>query len=375
MDLYGVLGVRRTASAAEIERAFRRLARRYHPGVNPGDRVAAEMYGQVQRAYDVLGDAGRRREYDGGAPPAAPPPAVDAPVRLEGFDFSAVADGAGAATFSELFADVFQDAAREAVAPSRGGDLELSVDVSFADAVRGAEVPISVARQARCEACAGHGRVARPPVPCRECRGLGTRQWRRGHLVFSKACETCAGIGHLTWEHCRLCLGLGTVARTDVITLVVPAGLEAGARLAVPGHGHAGARGGPTGDLYVTVHVASHPVFRRVGRDLCVTVPVAVHEAALGARIEVPTLEGVARVSIPPGTTSGRRLRVRGQGVGASVENRGDLIIEVSIALPPDLDEDSRALLREFGRRNPCDVRRHLVDPVSTGRSGGRAGQ
>ncbi|MCC7008394.1 MAG: J domain-containing protein [Acidobacteria bacterium] len=360
MDLYGVLGVARTASAAEVERAYRRLARRYHPGVNPGDRVSAEMYRQIQHAYDVLGDAGRRREYDGGGRLAPEPAPAAATVRLEGFDFTAVAEGSRAATFSELFADVFQDAAREAVAPSRGADLELPLRVSFEEAARGGAVPLSVTRQERCAACAGHGQVRRPPAPCRECGGTGVRRWARGHLVFTKPCDGCAGQGRMLWDQCRACHGLGTVPRTEVVTIAVPAGLESGARIAVPGRGHAGARGGPTGDLYVTVDVADHPVFRRAGRDLHVTVPVAVHEAALGARVEVPTLDGVARLHIPPGTPGGRRLRLRGQGIGTADGDRGDLVVDVQIVLPPDLDEDSKALLEEFGRRNDVDVRRHL---------------
>jgi len=358
MDLYGVLGVPRTASSAEIERAYRRLARRYHPGVNPGDRVSAEMYRQVQLAYDVLADSARRRQYDIGQHPA-PPTAVSATVELEGFDFTAAAEGPGAATFAELFADVFQEAALEAVAPSRGNDLELPLRLSFLDAARGASVPLSVTRQERCGHCQGFGRVGRVPATCRICGGRGVRRWTRGHLVFTRACEACAGEGRAGWEPCRTCAGVGTTPRTEVVAIAVPPGVESGARIAVPGRGHAGARGGSTGDLYVTVEVADHPVFRRSGRDLHVTLPVAVHEAALGARVEVPTLDGSARLSIPPRTPGGRRLRIRGQGVGADGD-RGDLLVEVQIVLPPELDEESEALLREFGRRNDGDVRRHL---------------
>lgn len=365
MNLYSLLGVSATASVAEIERAYRRLARRYHPGVNPGDRVSEEMYRQIQHAYDVLADPDRRREYD--RHPSAQAQAQargEATVTFEGFDFSAPAEGALAATFTELFADVFQDAAREATAPTRGHDISLSLRVSFADAALGAAVPLSVTRHERCPSCLGVGRIRRPPLPCPHCAGDGARRWARGHLVFTKACEACGGTGRLESEGCRACAGVGTLARTEVVTLAIPVGIESGARLAVPGRGHAGARGGPAGDLYITLDVADHPHFRREGRDLHLVLPVAVHEAALGARVDVPTLNGSARLRVPPGTVSGQRLRVAGQGVGPDDETRGDLIVEIRLVLPPDLDEPSKELLREFGRLNSADVRRDLFSQM-----------
>jgi molecular chaperone DnaJ len=363
VDLYALLGVPRTAAPADIERAFRRLARRYHPGVNPGDRVSEAMYQQIQEAYAVLGDASRRREYDRGARGEQ---VVEATITFEGFDFEAPAEGPRAATFSELFSDVFQQAAQEAIAPSRGADIDLEVAISFRDAARGAGVPVSVTRQQRCVTCAGRGRVTRPVAACPACAGTGTRRWARGHLVFTKACDVCAGQGRVDSETCRTCAGVGTSSRTEVLTLSIPAGVDTGARMAVPGHGHAGARGGPSGDLYVTVRVGAHPFLRRDGRDLHVTLPVAVHEAALGARVDVPTLDGTVRVRIPPGTPSGQRIRVRGQGIGVSPdrsdEEAGDLVVDVQIVLPRELDEESRLLLQEFGRRNGEDVRRTLFE-------------
>jgi molecular chaperone DnaJ len=183
--------------------------------------------------------------------------------------------------------------------------------------------------------------------------------------VFTKACEACGGGGRLEMEPCRTCGGVGTSIRNEVVTLTVPPGVEPGTRMAVPGRGHAGARGGPAGDLYVTLDVTPDPVFRREGRDLIVTVPVAVHEAALGARIEVPTLDGPARLRVPRGVQSGQRLRLRGQGIGSAgsdPSHAGDLVVELQIVLPPQLDERSQALIEEFGRRNAGDVRRHLFN-------------
>ncbi len=363
MDLYGALDLDASASAAEIERAYLRLARRYHPRINPGDRLAEERFRQVSKAYEVLGDADRRREYDRSRS-VEDPSVVAATIAFEGFDFSSLAQGHDAATFSEMFSDVFQDAARRATSPEQGSSLELTMALSFEDAMRGGQIPMSVVRQERCPGCAGAGRVAIAPIPCPVCRGAGATRWARGHMVFTKPCEPCASTGRLTGQSCRICAGVGLQARSEVVTLVIPPGIEHGARLAVPGRGHAGARGGPMGDLYVSVEVSPHPVFTREGRDLRMWLPVAVHEAALGAKVDVPTLNGPVKVRIPPGTGSGTKLRVRGQGIAsahsADPAMAGDLIAEVQIVLPPVRDERSKALLREFGALNPGDVRAHL---------------
>jgi molecular chaperone DnaJ len=360
MDFYTLLGLSRAASADEIERAYRRLSRRFHPGINPGDRVAAETYRQIQHAYSVLADLERRREYDRGAGRSSAE--AETAASFEGFDFSATAEGPRAATFSELFAGVFQDAAREATTPSRGADIETTLTLSFVDGVRGGQFPLSIVRQDRCPSCAGDGRVPRPVIACPACGGQGARRWARGHMVFAAPCEGCVGTGRLTTQPCRACMGVGVQTRSEVATILVPAGIESGARVAVPGRGNAGARGGPAGDLYVTIEVGEHPFFRRVGRDLYLMLPVAIHEAALGARIEVPTLDGPVRVRIPPGTSSGRQLRLSGRGIpaGNGAGDPGDLIVETRIVLPPIRDERSKELLREFGRLNDVDVRRDM---------------
>jgi molecular chaperone DnaJ len=366
MDLYSLLGLTRTASSGEIERAYRRLARRYHPGVNPGDRVAEQAYQQIQEAYRVLADADRRREYDHGAvstPRTAS--AAGATVAFEGFDFSAPAEGALAATFSELFADVFQHAARQATSPDVNGDIHAVVRVPFLDAMRGAEVPISVTRQAWCTSCGGQGHLARAAVVCPACNGEGQRRWARGHMVFSGTCETCLGQGRLVTQPCRVCRGSGVAPRTEVVTVHVPAGTEPGARLAMPGRGHASGSGAAPGDLYVTVEVGTHPYFRREGRDLHVSVPVGVHEAALGAVVEVPTLGEPVQVRIPAGTAPGQQLRVRGFGAaaGGQTDQPGDLVVDVQVYLPPVLDQRSAALLGEFGQLNDMSpVRRARFD-------------
>lgn len=375
MDFYALLGVTRGASAGEIERAYRRLLRRFHPGVNPGDRAAAEMYRQVQQAFDVLGDLERRRDYDRGAArqvPSAPEQPVT-PLAFEGFDFSFTAEGPMAATFTELFADVFQDAAREAITPSRGSDIESTLELSFRDALYGGRHPVSVTRQERCAVCMGDGRLPRPATVCSACNGQGTRRWARGHMVFTRHCDECGGSGRVSVQACRACHGAGIKARSEVVTVEVPRGVEEGDRLTVPGRGNAGARGGPAGDLYLTVRVASHPHFVREGRNLHLTLPVAVHEAGLGARVDVPSLNGPLKLRIPAGTPSGRVLRIPGQGVPAPAGSgeAGDLLVHVQIVLPPVRDERSRELLREFGRLNAADVREHLLGAAGPSRSAG----
>lgn len=363
MDLYGALDLGPAATAADIERAYLRLARRYHPRINPGDQRAEERFHQVQQAYEILGNPARREEYDRSRTVRAAGPG-GASIAFEGFDFSAMAQGHDAATFSEMFSDVFQDAARRAVSPERGAALELTMPLSFEDAMRGGPYPVSVVRQSRCGGCAGAGRVAVPPAVCPACRGAGATRWARGHMVFTKPCEACDATGRVTAQGCRHCGGTGLDTRAEVVTIVIPPGIDDGARLTVPGWGHAGARGGPMGDLYVSVRVTPHPVFSRDGRDLRMQLPVAVHEAALGARVDVPTLSGPVTVRIPPGTGSGTRLRVRGHGIpsphSADPDLAGDLIVDVQIVLPPVRDERSKALLREFGALNPVDVRAHL---------------
>jgi molecular chaperone DnaJ len=361
VDLYALLGVTRTASAAEVERAYRRMARRYHPGVNPGDRVAERLYQQVQEAYLVLGDADRRREYDRGSAPDL----VEAPpVAFEGFDFSAAADGPLAATFSELFSDVFQQAAREATTPSRSLDVSVMLHLAFEDAVRGCQVPLSVTRYERCAVCRGRGFLARTVAACSVCGGEGVCKWTRGHMVFSKTCEACGGNGQSVRDGCTACHRSGVTPRTEVVTINVPPGLESGSRVSVPGRGHASALGGPSGDLYVTVEVGTHRHFERAGADLRLTLPVAIHEAAFGAVVTVPGLDGPVRVRIPAGTRSGASIVVRGRGgVKPGLAERGDLVVTVQIALPAVLDARSRALLREFGQINSGDVRQGLFEP------------
>jgi molecular chaperone DnaJ len=358
MDFYIVLGVDRAATLNDIKRAYKRLARKYHPDINPGDRLAAQQFREIAQAYETLSDPDRRRRYDtgGGSATSAEPSTFG----FEGFDFSISVSGTSAPTFGDLFADVFQQRdPQPAFGPQRGADLHLTVTVAFADAMRGGDRQISVTRQEPCRMCHGAGVLKTAEKSCGHCHGTGSVKSARGHMVFSKPCPHCAGLGTQAEMRCPSCGGHQFETRTETLTLHAPPGLPDGARIRVPGKGNAGRSGGEPGDLYVTLRVEPHPVFRRDGDDLHVIVPIAIHEAALGAKVDVPALEGTARLRVPPGTQSGQRFRLRERGAPSARDGRrGDLVIEVRLVLPKLLDERSKELLREFGRINSEDVRR-----------------
>lgn len=358
MDLYATLGLDRGASVADIKRAYRRLARKYHPGINPGDRAAETMFARVSEAYDTLIDPERRRVYDSAGRVAGPPAA--GAFEFAGFDFSMSARGPQAATFTELFAEVLHPMAPDAVEPARGADVHAALSITLEESIRGVERQVVVARQVACPGCAGAGEVRTPEAACAHCRGAGHVRWARGHMVFSKACAACGGTGRQRSQRCAACAGHGRAVRTDAVVVRIPPGVPDGARLRVPERGHAGRYSGPAGDLYVDVRVQPHPSVRREGDALHLVVPVAVHEAVLGARITVPSLDGPLKVTVRPGTQAGDRVRVAGRGVPRPDGSRGDLVVEVRLVLPPAVDERSRELMREFGRLYDGDVRRDV---------------
>jgi molecular chaperone DnaJ len=355
MDLYVVLGVRQDASESEIKRAYRRLARRFHPDINPGDNAAAAHFQQVLEAYETLIDRERRVRYDSGETAAAPTEARRS--GFEGFDFSSRGPDYSA-TFGDLMAEVLIEHGARRPAPARGADLHHDADVSFAESFHGCERALSVTRRETCRACRGAGAARLAASPCGVCQGQGAVRTVRGHMVFTRSCSACGGTGQQAPRPCPSCAGAGHEVRAEPVTLRLPAGIGDGERVRVAGKGDAGPRGGPAGDLYVTVHVAPDARFRREGNDLHVVVPVGVHEAALGARVELEGLDGPVKVRIPPGTQSGQRFRISERGM-VSVRGgpRGDLIVEARLMLPDVLDERSKALLREFGEINGAQVR------------------
>lgn len=358
MDYYVVLGLRPGASEGEIKRAYRRLARRYHPDINPGDQAAEAVFRRIVEAYETLVDPQRRRMYDAGSAPHAE---SERALSFEGFDFSVVTDPRTSATFSELFAEVFaRSAGVHDARPQAGAEIYADVSISFEESVRGAERGLTVTRQEICATCDGRGVVRTVEGQCIACHGSGSIRWTRGHMVFSRACTTCGGTGRRRELVCGACGGQGTTIKTERVSVRIPAGVADGARVRVPGKGHAGRYGGKVGDLVVAVNVAEHPLFQRQGDDLLLKIPVAIHEATLGARIDVPTPAGPAKVRVPPGTQPGQRFRLHGRGIAGTDGRIGDLVVEIKIVVPQLRDERSKELMREFAELNPGNVRREL---------------
>jgi molecular chaperone DnaJ len=359
MKLYITLGLRPGATDGEIRRAYRRLARRFHPGINPGDHAAAERFQQIVAAYEVLIDPEQRRRYDAGEMRAAPEPAPA--FEFQGFDFSAVAEGRAASTFGDLFADVIR-AAVPGGAPARGVDLHGEVQITFDAAMQGTVCRLTVTRLNRCVVCQGRGRVDTiEAAACPHCGGAGSVRGARGHMLFTKSCGHCGGTGVQHAIVCQACRGEGALMHTEALSIDLPPGVSDGESLRFPARGSAGRHGAPPGDLLVTVHVAPHRFFRRDGDDLHVEVPVALHEVMLGARIDVPSPSGPTKMKIPPGAQSGQQFRLRERGVPSRRGGPpGDLVVTIKLVLPALQDERSKALIRELADLNPQGVRQDL---------------
>jgi molecular chaperone DnaJ len=350
-DYYEILGVSRDASDKEIKAAYRRLARKYHPDLNPNDRAAEEKFKEIAEAFAVLSDPEKRARYDRGGHEAFGPD-FD-PFAGTGFDFRTF----GFPDLGDLFAEVFGATGRTRQRrAARGRDLELEIRIPFVEAVRGTTIEVRLPREAACGACGGSGsRAAGGGQACPDCGGTGRRTQRKGALTVSLACGRCQGTGRLgASSPCAACAGRGRVPVEERVRVRIPAGIEDGGRVRLPGRGDAGQLGGPPGDAYLVVRVEPHPVFRREGGDLYCDVPIGLATAALGGKVEVPTLEGKATIEIPPGTRSGQRFRLRGRGVpGSGSKPAGDLYAVIQIVPPPSLDARSRQLLEEFARLNP----------------------
>ena len=401
-DYYELLGVKKSASAEEIRKAFRKLARKYHPDVNPGDKVAEERFKAMSEANDVLSDPKKRKIYDqvgfysdnidpataeayargggqpgagaggfGGGFPGAQPGAAGqgVPFDFGGFDFSDMFEGArgqraaggGAGGFRDIFSGMFGGrggAAQEG--PEPGSDLEYQVNVPFWTAIRGGVMKLNITRQDTCGNCHGSGVIEQPGV-CPQCKGKGTIEQSANRMKFNVTCPRCGGTGKNV-SPCPVCHGEGVVSRTEPLEVRIKAGTRDGQRIRIPGKGNAGGHGGAAGDLYVIIRAGEHPVFRRDGDDIQITVPVTATEAALGAKIEVPTIDGRALLKVPPGTQSGQKLRLREKGVPSATKEgvRGDEIVEVKLTVPMPRDEKTKELLRELAKLNPEDPRAEL---------------
>jgi len=363
-DFYKVLGVPKDASAADIKKAYRKLAQKLHPDANPGDKTAEERFKEVGRAYGVLSDLKKRAEYDearrllgsgafgGGFPGGGFPGGFPGGTRVRVEDLGGLGD---------LFGNLF-GGGRGQTAARRGRDVESEVTLGFEEAVRGATIPLQLRGPAPCHTC--HGSGAKPgtlPRPCPTCNGRGTVTRDQGLFGLSSPCPTCQGRGSVIDDPCPTCKGRGSEIRTRELRVRIPVGVSDGATIRLKGQGEPGQAGAPAGDLIVKVHVSPHPLFGRSGQDLTITVPVTFAEAALGTELKVPTLDGPITLKVPPGTQNGRTFRVRGRGVpGAGRKHAGDLLVSLEVAVPEKLSRKERELLREFASLSEISPRTHL---------------
>ena len=381
-DYYETLGVARDAAEEDIRKAYRKLARKYHPDLNPGDKSAEERFKKVQEAYDILSDAKKRQMYDqvgfyteNGFPGASPGGGAGAGggytnVDFGGFDFSDYFRGGGqtesetrtGGSFRDIFSQFFRGGGGGAAEqqPEKGADLEYGLNISFWQAIRGTQTKIEVTRYEQCPTCHGTGGSEAGSIACPQCNGTGTVSQMAGNMKFNLTCPRCHGKGRLK-NACPTCHGDGRIAQKETVEVRIPPGAQDGSRLRVAGKGNAGTMGAPPGDLYITTHVEPHAVFRREGDNIVMKVPITVAEAGLGAKIEIPTIDGKTLLKIPPGTQNNQKFRLRERGVFNSRKNmRGDQIIEVMLEAPKVSDERTKELLRELAQLHPEDPRRQM---------------
>ncbi len=383
-DFYKVLGVAKDASAADIKKAYRKLARDNHPDSHPGDRAAEDRFKAVAEAYDVVGDAEKRKQYDDMRTGFGP---FAGGGQGGGFDVNDLfgqgrgGTAAGGGGFGDLFGGMFggggpTGATRTRTAsPRRGADLETDATIGFADAIDGVTVALRLSSDAPCPDCSGTGAKAGTlPRVCPDCDGVGMRAASvGGAFTMNETCPACRGRGLVVDDPCPSCHGSGRGLSNRTISARIPAGVKDGQRIRLRGKGANGERGGPPGDLYVTVKVASHPLFGRKGDNLTLTVPVSFDEAALGADIKVPTLSGApVTLKLPAGTPNGRAFRVRGRGVtrtnGPSAGTTGDLLVTVEVQVPAHLDDQARAAVQAFrDATGGSDLRANLFDRSTGG--------
>ncbi len=381
-DYYQILSVKKDAKADEIKKSYRRLARKHHPDVNPNDKVAEEKFKEVQEAYDVLSDEKKRKVFDrfgyyndnldvnspfssGATSGGGSSPGFD----FSGFDFSTGPTSGGGSSFRDIFSDLFGGSGGGVGAqpeppkamPKKGRDIEIPLAMSFEEAFTGLTTNITVNRSEQCSRCQGAGDTGGPLVQCSTCKGTGQVMKTGGRLQFAQKCQDCSGTGRRRTP-CSLCNGKGTTPKTEQVKIRIPAGVDTGSRVRIPKKGHGGRLGAEPGDLFIVTNVGKHPLLTRKGENVYLTAPITIAEAALGAKIEVPTVEGRAQLKIPPGTESGQKFRLRERGF-PSLRNpslRGDQFIEVRITLPRILSEETKELLRQFEKLNSENPRKAI---------------
>jgi molecular chaperone DnaJ len=354
-DYYKTLGVTKGASADEIKKSYRKLARKYHPDANEGNAKAEERFKEISEAYNVLSDEKRRKEYDeartlfGGGPRMPGSTGTSGGYNFDLGDLFGNTTGGAGSRLGDLLGGVFGrgGGTTQQARPRRGADVETETSLSFSDAIDGATVSLRLTGEGPCKVCMGTGaKAGTVPRVCPTCEGTGQGSRNLGSFAFSEPCKTCRGRGLVVDDPCTTCSGSGRAMSTRTIQARIPAGVADGQRIKLAGKGAPGERGGPPGDLYVRVHVAQHPVFGRSGHNLTLTVPLSISEAALGAEIKVPSHHGMpVSLRIPAGTPNGRTFRVRGKGVRRKDGTVGDLLVTVSVQVPTELNDKAKAAL------------------------------
>jgi len=378
-DYYAALGVAKDAESSVIKKAYRKLARELHPDKNPGDAKAEARFKEVSEAYDVLSDSAKRKEYDeartlfasgGFRPGFSGPGGFSGTGSAPSYDMSDLFGSGGG--LGDLFTDLFGNSGptsgrTRGATSTRGQDATADVSLDFEDAVRGTTLGLQLSGPAACRTC--HGTGARPGTSahrCASCGGTGFVSRNQGAFGFSEPCRDCRGTGQIIDSPCADCGGTGSTTQTRSITVRVPAGVRDGAKLRIPGKGTPGSRGGPAGDLFVTVHVRSHPLFTRNGDDLMLAVPITYQEATLGTTLRVPTLDGAVSLRVAPGTPSGQTLRVRGRGVTTG-KRTGDLLVNVEVAVPKKLSAPAREALEKYAAAESHDPRPQITAALLRG--------
>jgi molecular chaperone DnaJ len=359
-DYYQVLGVDKKASTADIKKAYRKLARKYHPDLNPGDKSAEAKFKEIQEAYAVLSDSKKRSQYDqfgfvGDHPPGAGAQQQAYTSGFEGFDFS----NFGSSPFQDVFSNIFGSGTRAPQRAVRGEDLHYTMKVGFQDAINGVKTRIKLTRMVSCSSCQGKGYVgSKGQGVCPACGGSGQTSMQRGFMKFASSCPTCGGTGQSPGTQCSQCGSSGLMPKSDLISVRIPGGVDTGSKVRIAGKGNAGRNGGPSGDLFITIQVDAHPFFKRKGKNIYVKIPITVPEATLGAKIDVPTLFGKTTIRIPPGTKSGQKLRLKDKGAPVPGKRiKGDQYVEVFIVPPPFEDEKIRELMRELQKIETANPR------------------
>jgi molecular chaperone DnaJ len=356
-DYYEVLGVTRNAEAEEIKKSYRKLAIKYHPDKNPGDKVAEEKFKELGEAYEILSDPQQRAAYDQYGHAAFDPRSRMGRAGAGGFHdpfeiFREVFGG------NSIFDEFFGTSRNDPTQPQRGNDLRYDLELSFEDAAHGCEKEIQVTKGERCEVCHGSGvETGSKTKTCPTCQGRGQVITSRGIFSIAQTCPQCQGAGRVVEKPCKTCHGAGRRDKTSKIKLRIPAGVDTGSRLRSAGNGEAGLRGGPSGDLYVMLHVKQHDIFQRDGDDLLCDVPVSFVQATLGAEIEVPTLNGPAPLKVPPSTQPGTTFRIRGKGVrNLQGYGNGDLHVRITVEVPTHLTHEQKEKLQAFAEACDEDV-------------------